>query len=239
MKQLTKYGVASGDYKTAIEAASHTYMDKNEKLVPTPLIFADNPFNEQVKNAKNILDLGCGVGRNLSWIMENTNAHYWGFDPNQSMLDHFWEVNDPKWKDRVTLAKSTDEINFMMIDAPPKMDVVVCTFVYQHIGYRPDANSMNITDITQEVRRFSKSNSIWIMYEHDWEEIWIDRWFMECGIDPDVYKRDYTGIEELTHRRPHHLIIFEDDPAWEEIKKRREKDIGIQQSDIESFALDF
>lgn len=212
MKQFKSVGVAGGKYETAEKAAGDTYTTRDGELVPTPLIFPDNPFTEEVKNAKHILDFGCGVGRNLSWVMKNTDAHYYGIDPNESMLKWFWNVQDKKYESRVTI--STD-----FIVPIEKYDIVVCTFVFQHIGYRPTPDIMDISDITQEIRKNTKDGCVWIMLEHDAEEFWIDWWFSEQNITPNVYIRNYTKIEELTHRDKfvmsggkfgHHLIIWKE-----------------------------
>lgn len=217
-KKLVKYGVAAKDFESAQEAHSHTYMKPDGSAPSTPLIFDINPFNEQVKNAKVILDLGCGTGRNLQWIMENTNALYIGIDPNDSMRQFFWDIQDKKWSQvgRVLLFKDFKDYRDMLIHdynldgVDLSADVVVCTFVFQHIGFRPPAGQMNVADITQEARSVSKPNAVWIMYEHDWEEPWMNQWMMECDIFPTVFERDYEGIPELVGRRPHHLLIWQD-----------------------------
>jgi hypothetical protein len=80
-KKFEAFGVASKWYNNANEAAGDTYTTNDGKLESTPLIFDDNPFNYQVKNAGNIFEIGFGVGRNVKWIMENTNANYYGIEP--------------------------------------------------------------------------------------------------------------------------------------------------------------
>lgn len=205
MKKLEPFGIAGRIYETPHSAAQDTYSDSSGNLPSTPLIFPDNPFNDDVATAKVILDLGCGIGRNLSWIMENTNAHYIGLDPNPSMLRFFWTVQDVvKYGSRVTLYSSFDQI-----PADTVIDVVVVTFVFQHIGFRPNEAQMNVSDITKNVRRFTTENTVWIMYEHEWEEKWAHRWMVENGVQPVVYEREYAGIPELTHRGLHDLIIWQ------------------------------
>lgn len=202
MKLLEKYGVASGEFETANDAASHTYMKNDGSLPSTELIFPTNPFNDSVQKAKSVLDLGCGIGRNLEWIMLNTDAHYYGLDPNKSMLLHFWNIQDSKWADRVTLVSSFDQLPDI------KLDIVVCTFVFQHIGYRTSDEQMNVTDITLEALKHCHDETVWIMYEHDWEEKWLERWFDDVKCVPVVYDRDSTAIPNLFDRGAHHLIIW-------------------------------
>lgn len=209
MKQFKGFGVANKWYNNAQEAAGDTYTTNDGNLTPTPLVFNDNPFNEQVKNAKNIFEIGFGVGRNVKWIMENTNANYYGVEPNPTMFDNFWEFNDEKYKDRIFIYQHLSELSGV------KIDVVLSTFVFQHIGFRPDENTMNITDITNYIRHFTVSGTIWLLLEHDSEEHWIERWFKEHNITPDVYIRNYKGIPEMTHRDHttkdgHHLIIWKE-----------------------------
>jgi SAM-dependent methyltransferase len=203
MKKLVEYGIASTHFKDAQEAHSHTYMTNDGRAVSTLLIFTDNPYNVQVAAAKHILDIGSGTGRNLDWIMQNTEAQYHGVDPNPSMHEFFWDIQDTKWQDRTHLYTS--------FDLPPiHFDVVVCTFVFQHIGFRPPTGQMNVVDITKEALKFCTPDTVWIMYEHDWEEPWIWQWMEECDILPQVILPNYKGIPELTDRGAHHLIIWTD-----------------------------
>jgi ubiquinone/menaquinone biosynthesis C-methylase UbiE len=209
MKKLEGYGVAHIKYKDAEHAKSYTYDTVNLTFPSTILTFKDNPYNKEVLKAKNILDYGCGVGRNLKWIMENTKAHYYGIDTNEDMLKYFWETNKDliKYKDRVTIGK-----DFSILDK--KIDLVVITFVFQHFTYRVPEGVMNIDDITKEIKKHCTKVSTWIMLEHDSEDIgWQQKWMTNCSIKPDVYITNYTvkGVchqEELCHRGNHNLIIF-------------------------------
>ena len=109
MIKLQKFGVASKDYNAADLAKGDTYTRLDGSFPPTNLACKENPFSDQLKDAKYILDFGCGVGRNLPWIMENTNAIYVGLDPNTSMIQYFWEVqteqgyNIESWKNKLEL----------------------------------------------------------------------------------------------------------------------------------------
>lgn len=205
MKQLNSFGVAGREFTDPDTAKDFTYTLGDGTPIPTPLVFEDNPFNSDVSAAKNILDFGCGIGRNLGWIMENTNAHYYGIDPNESMLQYFWHWQDTKWKNRVTLVRSFEELPSDVI-----FDVVVITFVFQHIGYRPGEGSMNIDDMTVEIRKFTKEGTVWIMYEHEGEERWMGKWFANNNIKPNVYFPKFNRIEPMIHRGLHDLIIWKE-----------------------------
>jgi len=102
-KEFVRFGAGAKDYISPEHARKDTYNTKNNKSPPTPLICKANPFNDEIKNAKFILEIGCGIGRNVPWIMENTNAFYYGVDPNDTMLKYFWSITDKKWKNRVAL----------------------------------------------------------------------------------------------------------------------------------------
>jgi SAM-dependent methyltransferase len=196
VKKLESFGIAGIEFEDSRLARGYTYTTRDDVLVPTNLLPMENPFTKEVLEAKYILDIVCGVGR-------NTDAIYIGLDPNESMLKFCWDWQDTKWKDRVILCKSYDEIPAGVV-----FDVVVVTFVFQHIGYRPNEQQMNISDITTEARKFTKDGTIWFLYEHEGEEEWIERWFREQNWQPTVYIRNYTGLPELTHRGGyHHLII--------------------------------
>lgn len=220
MKHFAEYGVANSENivreanvaRVPVEkvARGFTYTTRDDDFPPTRLIWPDNPFNEAVKNAEVILDVGCGVGRNLPFIYDNTNANYIGLDPNPVMLEHFWTVTDRKYQtDRVVLVQDINTI-------ADSIDVVVSTFVFQHLGFRAPNGVMNVTDITQKIMEHTHPGSVWILYEHEREEGWISRWMTENGVTPDVYVRDYTGWPELLHRGSDaHLII------WKQLLEKR------------------
>ena len=214
-KQLIEYGVANSknivdeakraDVPVEKVARGYTYTTREDEFPPMPLVLPENPFNDEVLAAKTILDLGCGVGRNLPWIYENTEAMYYGLDPNQVMLDNFWAVTNATYTNRTTLMKDFTHIPSDMI-----FDVVVSTYVFQHLGYsKTPKGGMNPTDITQEIMKYTREGTIWILLEHEREESWMDKWFEENNITPDVFELNWSGIEELTHRgNDAHLVIW-------------------------------
>jgi SAM-dependent methyltransferase len=216
MKHLKKFGYGGVDYTNMADARGNTYTTSDNRHPTTNFACQDNPYTEQLYSAKYILDFGCGVGRNLSWIMENTDAHYVGLDPNDSMTQFFWEVQSSEhgdvehWKERVTLVN-----DFSKIDNSIKFDYVVTTFVLQHLGYRHTVeDGLNLTEITQNILSRMTDGAVFFSIDHDSEEDWIQRWLKECDIQLDVYIRSYKGIPELTHRDNtapnggHHLMIF-------------------------------
>jgi SAM-dependent methyltransferase len=216
MKVLKKFGVAAEDFTNADEARGATYTTRDNKFPPTKLACPGNPYIEELNSAKYILDFGCGVGRNLPWIMDNTNAHYVGLDPNTNMTQFFWEVQKneghdiSKWKPRVTLINE-----FSQLDTNIKFDYVVTTFVLQHLGYRYVViNGLNLTEITKNILSRMNDGAVFFSLEHDAEEYWIDQWLRECNIKLDTYIRGYKGLPELAERdfttrgMGHHLMIF-------------------------------
>lgn len=214
-KKFEKFGVAGKNYTSTHAAAVETYTTatcdlEKGKIYPTNLIFSDNPYNEDIKNAKIIFEIGFGVGRNVSWIMENTDAHYYGVEPNESMYIHFWHFNDQKYKDRIHLYNSFDSIG-----KDVKFDVVISTYVFQHIGYMPPTDVQDISDITNSIMNHTAKDTVWLLVEHDGEDDWIPKWFETHNIKPQVYHRGYKGQKEWCHRdhtvgngQGHHLIIW-------------------------------
>ena len=216
MKRFAEYGVArsenivneAGRAGVPVDrvARGYTYNTSSNEFPSTRLDMPGNPFVKDVLEANQILEIGCGVGRNLPWIMDNTKAQYHGLDPNPVMLESFWKVTDTKYNDpnRVFLY---DDINLL----PPGMmfDVVFSVFVFQHLGYRSAPDVMNVTDITQRVMEHTRSGTVWILYEHQNEEPWIDRWIKENGVTPNVWMPRYHGLPEMLDRGDDaHLIIW-------------------------------
>ena len=215
MHKLKKYGVANKDYTNAYDAKGDTYTRLDGSFPPTNLACAENPFVTELQSAKFILDFGCGVGRNLPWIMENTDAVYIGLDPNTNMTDYFWEVQNERgyskedWEGRVFVFNEFEEIPTSV-----KFDYVVSTFVLQHLGYRYEVpEGLNITGITRSVKEKCNPGAVWFALEHDSEEDWIPTWIEECDITFETCIRSYKGLPELTDRDHtanggHHLMIF-------------------------------
>ena len=217
-KNLVPYGVSVGTYKDAQDAMGFTYTTRTGGYPPTPFISSINPFNREILAAKNVLEIGGGVGRNLPFVMEKTDAHYYSVDPNEEMTKHFWTVQDEKWKNRVTLCKIFDEL-----PNDVKFDFVIVTLVFQHIGFRPAFEQMDVADITLEAMRHPKSGTVWFVLEHEREEIWQELWMDKCNITPTVYFKPggnhagggnlpYPEFEVMTHRgNDNNIIIFKEE----------------------------
>jgi len=216
MSKFKKYGCAGNDYNNLESAKGDTYTKKDGSFPPTNLACKENPYIKELYNSKYILELGCGVGRNISWIMDNTSAIYVGLDPNNTMTQYIWDVQKAqgydieKWKNRVIICNSFEDIPNNI-----KFDYVFSTFVMQHLGYRHNKDDiMNLDEITQNIRSFCHDNTVWFSIEHDSEEDWIPVWKRNNEINFNVYIRGYKGLPELTdrdHTAPnggHHLFIF-------------------------------
>lgn len=218
-KKFEAYGICHPDNirqsaestNSPIEQAARgfTYTDRNNDYPSTRLAFPQNPFNEDVLNAKYILDVGMGTGRNIPWICDNTNATYVGIDPSPIMRDNVWKVIDPKYQPRTIICGDWSEISTDII-----FDVVISTFVFQHLGYRNPPEVMNVTDITKEIFKHTRVGTVWILYEHEVEERWISRWMKDNDINPQIIDLHSNVWPELTHRGSQaHLIIWKQDHA--------------------------
>jgi hypothetical protein len=215
MKKFVPYGIAGREFSDADSAKQYTYTKGNEHYADgsfawpsTKLIHPGNPFNDEIFWAKNILEIGCGCGRNMPWVMEGTEAHYWGIDPNPDMLKYFWDLNDQnKHGHRVHLCK-----DFSVIPQDIKFDVVFSVFVFQHLGFRTPANGMNVVDITREAMKHTRDGAIWWVFEHEREEPgWVHRWLTELDIQPEYWRDDVDWFEYLNHRHcPSTLVIFKE-----------------------------
>lgn len=203
-KQFKPYGLCNQQFQDASTARGHTYTTRDDILIPSRLVFDGNPYNKEISEAKNILDFGCGVGRNLSWVMENTQANYVGIDPNTTMTQYFWELQDKKYQPRAKTINSFNELQA----GEYQFDVVIITFVFQHLGYRNSPDTMNISDMTQEIKKYTHEGTIWWMLEHQGEEQWYSRWKLDNNIENEVIFRNQQVIPELTHRGNHDLILW-------------------------------
>ena len=98
MPELKKFGVAGKDYENAELAKGDTYTRLDGSFPSTNLACDENPYKDKLKTSKYNLDFGCGVGRNIPWIMENTAATYIGLDPNTTMTKFIWDIQDKTLK---------------------------------------------------------------------------------------------------------------------------------------------
>lgn len=223
-KLLRPFGVAARPMRSKEDAMEWAYTKKDGAFPPTRLVFPENPFNDVISNASNILEIGCGSGRNVPWIMENTVADYTGFDPNPTMLKFFWDCNDNPTARRRCAIHSTinDQVRSKLYD------VVLTTFVFQHIGFRPRWPSMNVTDITRQILPLIKPGGIWLLFEHEVEEVWQERWINEAGLRQRlaVYHKNFAGFPELNDRgQCHNLIIFDFSNHFSRIESLKPKSI--------------
>jgi SAM-dependent methyltransferase len=216
MLKFQKFGCGGVDYTDLESAKGNTYTKNDGSFPSTNLACPENPFRDKLKSAKYILDFGCGVGRNLSWVMNNTTANYVGLDPNTTMTKYFWDVQKEQGHDVEAFKKRAQIYNdFNDIPSNINFDYAITTFVLQHLGYRHDSSDiMNLDDIAQQVISRLNEGAVWFLFEHDSEEDWISRWTTNNNINLDVYIRSYTGLPELTdrdHTAPnggHHLMIW-------------------------------
>jgi SAM-dependent methyltransferase len=204
-KVLRAIGISGQPHETPIDAARASYITDQGDFPATPLDMEENPLASEIPTAKYVLDLGCGVGRNLPWIMERTGAIYVGVDPNPSMLQFFWAIQDPQYLNRVHLYPDIESIPKDIV-----FDVVLSTFTLQHIGFRTLGDAMNVTDITKAILPYTSDFTIWIALEHELDEPgWVAQWAEECGIGFVVFERNYNKLPYLNHRGVPHLMIWQ------------------------------
>lgn len=220
-KEFNTFGVCNRGFDTFKEAQAYTYTsdwdpkhplpEGEDMWPPTPLQFEGSPVNDKIHHARNILDLGCGCGRNLPWILENTSANYYGLDPNEDMLKHF-QVPNWEWEHRTLYGTSLEEFGDVTFD------VVVSTFVFMHIGYRPKPPSMNVGDITDMVMEYTHPGTVWFMFEHTNEEKdWWDKWEKQFGsrlnkvLDRVNFPEEFDFMNRRNHMAggSHLLRIYE------------------------------
>ena len=206
-----------GPHRAIEMVRGDTYTTRHDELAPTPFFTDFHPFSDDMRAAKNVLEIGGGIGRNLPIIMEQTNAHYWNVDPAEDVPKYFWDIQDKKYQDRVTLCR-----DFTVLPPDLVIDFVIVTFVFMHIGFRPLFGQMDVSDMTKAAMKHTHNGTVWYVLEHEREEVWQERWLSECGIKPDIYYKPggmhfgggtmpYPEFEPMTHRgNDHNLIIFKE-----------------------------
>jgi SAM-dependent methyltransferase len=212
-KRFEAVGLASRKMVSKEDAMEMTYRTRDGKCPPTPLVFPDNPFNEDILKARTVLDVGCGIGRNLPWIMENTEADYFGLDPNTTMLHYFHQVQGNDWYDRIFLYADLTKLPQGVV-----FDVVLSTFTLQHIHYDVKPDQMDASDIGLEIKKHTKPGTIWFLLEHEWEQPgWQKQWLTDMEFMPDVKIINWNDpatkvcpFPELSHRGTHNLIIIKE-----------------------------
>ncbi len=205
VKEFKATGTAFKDFKS-FDAVKKGL---NQRVgLQTPLIFG-HKYDNQILQAKKIFEIGCGLGRNLEWIMKNTKANYYGVEPNDTVLTHFWEYeSNLEYKERVYLSNSfNEEIK------KHKFDIIVCMFVFQHIGYRTTniKNAMDIDEITHEILPMTTKDTLWFLVEHEHEEAnWQAKWIMNSGF---ILLQEFKDkdIETYKPKGGHNILILKND----------------------------
>ena len=206
MNKFEAYGLGATNVTNLANSTAVLFPLKNIKVVPsTPLCCKSNPFCKEIKEAKNILEIGCGFGRNVTWIIENTNAKYFGIDPNKSVAASFQERNRRHDKDRIYFTHEFDEII-----TENKYDVILTTYVFQHLAPQPTKlDVMNLNEITEEIFKVTKPGTIWFLIDHEAEKRhWQRDWFKRFNIKPEIYIKDCQDFEEIHPIGKHNLTIF-------------------------------
>ncbi|MFP4521561.1 MAG: FAD-dependent monooxygenase [Fibrobacterota bacterium] len=210
-KYFKSFGIAGIAVKDNEEAKSWQYTPWIRTQFHTPVLESGagkvkNPFASRMLDSKVVLDFGCGSGRNAPWVFENTGAFYLGIDPNPYMTGHFWDNNDKKYSRRAYITNSFDErVRYY----EGKVDLVLTTFVFQHIGFRPSGDVMNISDLTSRIKKLMKKDSIWVLYEHENEEKWVERWLLENDLKLLLQVRDvYVPDHSSSDRRGRHDFLI-------------------------------
>jgi hypothetical protein len=179
--------------------------------ISLPLVFKENPFNQNVLNAVNILEIGGGAGAKVPWILSNTKAKYTNIEPDAKLRDSFNKSFAAC--DRVSLYS-----NFEEIPSNVKFDVVVSTFFLENIGFLPGPDIMNVNDITSEAFAITADGGIWIMIEDEKQDpLWLFSWMKANELYPDVFVPFWNvagrcSLKTIPLNGTRHLVIFNYNP---------------------------
>ena len=157
------------------------------------------------KDQVNVLEIGCGWGRNAQWFKDKININYYGFDTSQTSLRYFNDLQLPK--ERFYTSLDIDQVILSQ-----KYDLIFSTFVLQHIGFY-GGDILDVNGITKSLIPLLNFCGFWFSYElgggqNSWNVgVWIENCF-----NNDQYKvkrLDNSKLEGSDKYGLHHLIIVE------------------------------
>jgi SAM-dependent methyltransferase len=180
---------------TAYGDHSWKVFQKRKTWMPTPFDMKENPAKEKILGAKNVLEIGCGPGRNFPFFMQKTAAFYTGVDPSEDMLKYFWEIHDrQKYQSRTYISTDFDDTV-----TSKHYDVVISTLVFQHIHYGRHVKGIwDVGDITDQIRKNTGKGTIWFLWEHQGEGAWINKWLNDNKFAP-IYMEHTSNLKHYVN----------------------------------------
>lgn len=145
-----------------------------------------------------VLDLGCGVGRNLIWMaIERPDLKVVGYD-SEAMLSRVCEYAAEKHgvalPENVVLSSDWEAV------CREKYDLAIVSLVFQHV--KPEAIREYAGGLIESARVIAVHGRRWNDHSSDttWEIL------EECGLHPS--NADSVGYAARGHNEDHHLCIY-------------------------------
>jgi len=113
-----------------------------------------------INNAKKVLEIGFGCGRNAQFFMNETDhIDYYGFDTSKVGLKYFLKQDFPK--DRYYVSTDIDEEILSQ-----RYDLIFHTYVFHHVGFLPDKKGVyDAKRITKTLFPLLKVGGYWLSHE--------------------------------------------------------------------------
>ncbi len=180
-------------------------------LSKTPTDFGQekltNLYGDVIKNAKKVLEIGCGAGRNAQYFL-NTDIQYFGFDPSPTAMDLFrnnryWGIEN---QEQFYISLEIDETILSQ-----EYDMIFSTYVLQHVGFSTDEDVYDSVSITKALFPTLKSGGIWLAYElYQGQNDWSPKRWKQESFEADEVKVLYHEPASLEGCEPtiHDLIVI-------------------------------
>ena len=171
-------------------------------------------YGNLIDKASNVLEIGCGWGRNAQYFINEKHINYYSFDPSPTSLMYFKRLNLSS--DRFYISHDLD--NKITSN---KYDLIFSTFVLQHVGFLPgntlvDDNTLDSESLTQTLLQNLKVGGFWVSYESrcgqmGWNpDVWLKRIF-ENNDNYKILNRDESPLDGSDEKREalHRLLVIQ------------------------------
>lgn len=166
-------------------------------------------YGDLIDKASNVLEIGCGWGRNAQFFRKENHINYFAFDASSAALKFFDLLKLPK--NRFFVSQT---INKKILER--EYDLIYSTLVLQHIGFKTSNDQIDSEDIANMLLPSLKVGGFWVSYElnvgqNNWNP---DLWLYKVFENNDKYRilnRCMSPLEgsDEDGKSLHNLIIVQ------------------------------